>query len=176
MFDKLEKIEMALLKAEAAVQQVLEEGLNDEAVELQAAVVDPLIEQALALGEVIDEEGESVEADAEFDDDGDLVSAKPRIRFKRKPPIKGKKFVCCKRPRKSRSRKGKPGWVTSCKWRKGMKKGNKPLFLPISAGGSKQPPKALYATKTGGVAAPRKVMKDGREVTVLPKGKKIPWC
>lgn len=149
----LDRLEMVLGKCQAAMGRLVESGDDESAVELQAEVIDKLETAVLR----IEAEGPDV----------DLVEAKKRIRFKKgKPGIKNKRYSCCTKPKRTRDRHGLQIWVSSCAWRAGTKRGNKPVIVGRAAGGKlPRPPKMLYRTKLGGISAVKG-----------PGAKKVRWC
>lgn len=157
--EKLERIEMVLASCYLAMERLVSAGAASDAVQLQADVIDRLESVALDLDDRVN---------AELEDDvydPSEVQAKPRIKFKKGRKLI-KKYLCCSQPKKSRDRRGKQIWVASCTWRAGQKRGvkNTTVGRP-SQGKLGKAPRALFATKNGGISA-----------TKAAGGRRVPWC
>lgn len=157
----LDRIEMVHAQCTIALDQLVQAGQVEGAIQFQTEVLEPLENVALDLDRFEDPNGDEDEhIDAPIESE---VQAKRRQRRKKKAPIRGKRFKCCSKPKKSRDWKGNPIWVSTCPWRAGRKFGNMTVTV---ARGKQRPPKQLFATPKGGISAQKPPA----------GGKRVRWC
>ena len=146
----IDEIALVLADFQDNQQELISAGEEDLAVQLQAEVIEPLEELAMDIdsqnlpeedeeevegeddGEELEEEEEEEESDASFRD-----AARKKIKIKKSRSGPKLKWICCKEPKKGRTRKGIPVWLSFCKFKKGNKLGG--MTRVLRSGKQKKP-------------------------------------